>query len=265
MLKLSNKLTIGAAIIVSCVFIYFYDADNNEFDEKLAKTPLAVTSKHTFNNPVPLNKQELFSKEANNVVLQSDQSIPVGNIGNRKEEDKLEWRKASAEFKEFIDLSNKPLMTIEDKDRLSQLMYEAELLHTSSGVLLGDIKGDELSLVDERRRLDAVEYLTTVLVGKYNSPQAYGAKQLALDVITKANVKPTQTEDLRRSLVGDKIELGMAMAVYHEDEWKQFKQQHTISKKLVSYIDNLALIKTEQLSDNALKIAKRLKIHKEGK
>lgn len=256
--------------VTAVALIVFLVMDNNPDEDHLVtantpsstvlhKTELSITSEEPSYKP-----SEGMNEVAGNVTnTQIDTTIRE----NRVEENKLEWRKVTPEFKEFMELSNKPLMSIADKDRLAQLMYETKLVDASRKILLKDVNEKELDLVQERQRLDSIEYLTTLLVGKYNSPLLDSAKQLALDALYHDNVKPEQNLDLRRSLVGDKVELGMVLAVYHADAWESYKTNAPYSEKhakLVEYIDQLALVKADQLSSNALKLAQRLKKIKEG-
>ncbi|KZN66785.1 hypothetical protein [Pseudoalteromonas luteoviolacea] len=265
-MKIQTKIlaTTIAALVVAGGY-YFY-VDNPQPTEALTVQVIAPEA-------VALEETEVVTQESANIPHEDPQndSEPLIKVAreDRTEENKLEWRKASPEFREFLDLSSKPLISIEDKDRLTQLMYEPKLIDASRETLLKEVTENELDLVAERKRLDAIEYLSTVLVGKFNSPQIHNAKQLASDVLLNTNTRDEQSEDLRRSLVGDKIELGMALAVYHEEEWAMVKDQLAgmgeKQARLVSHIDELALIKADQLSSNALKLAQRLKNLKEEK
>ncbi|MBQ4811729.1 hypothetical protein A7985_13295 [Pseudoalteromonas luteoviolacea] len=251
--------------VVALAIFVFVGKSENETEVSVADTTTSNAKQAEQLEEIQVSSDTPASELAVNNEL-ADAKVDTLIRENRIEENKLEWRKVTPEFKEFMELTNKPLMSIADKDRLSQLMYETKLVEASRKILLRDVNEKELDLVHERKRLDAIEYLTTVLVGKYNSPQLDNAKDLALEALYHDNVKPEQDTDLKRSLVGDKVELGMVLAVYHEDAWESYKENATHSDKqakFVEYVDQMALVKAEQLSNNALKLAQRLKKIKE--
>ncbi|MBU2712996.1 hypothetical protein [Zooshikella harenae] len=225
---------------------------------------------HSIVTAVPVNSIINKHKEEHTLKVSASKDhkieVPVQkSAADNKEPPQKEvkpWRKPSTQFQPFIELMNKPLVSEEERVRLQVLMNDYALLNTSREILFRTIKHNELDLVRERERLDAVLYLTTILVGKYNSSQQELASELVIEVLNNRTYQDTLSTDLKKSLVGDKVELGLALAVFHPERWSQYKESYNLGEKhqkLVRYIDELAKLKSEQLKDNAERLANRLR------
>ncbi|WP_027709796.1 hypothetical protein [Zooshikella ganghwensis] len=228
-----------------------------------SQSPSEVITTQT-NNIIYKSKE----KQTTNVHLNKEHKVNVvihESIADKAvspEKEIKSWRKPSPHFQSFIELMDKPLVSQEEKIKLQVLMNDYALLNTSREILFRSIQSNELDLVYERERLDAVLYLTTILVGKYNSSQQELASDLVIEVLNNRAYQDNLSTDLKKSLVGDKVELGLALAVFHPERWSQYKQNYNLGEKhqkLVHYIDELAKLKAEQLKDNAARLANRLR------
>ncbi|MDE1462014.1 hypothetical protein [Spartinivicinus poritis] len=226
-----------------------------------SEAPIAPTPTNEFITEIKegqFKKREFLEEKKNELAVKQ-----IAEDGEDFSVKKVKpWRKPSVYFQPFVELMDKPLVSQEEKVKLQLLINDYTLLNTSRDILLRPLKNNELDLVYERERLDAVLYLTTILVGKYNSSQQELASDLAVEVLNNRTYQDTLSTDLKKSLVGDKVELGLALAVFQPERWNLYKESYNLGKKhqkLVSYIDDLAKLKAEQLKDNAARLANRLR------
>ena len=182
--------------------------------------------------------------------------------------EKLPWRKPSEHFAKFQDLSEKPLIKPEEREQFLSLINSYQMVEKAKEILFEPVSGPELDFTEERARLDAVDYLATLVSGKYNSSQLDHAIQLIFNILNTKRTDDTFSLDLKRSLVGDKVELGIALAVFQSDIWQQYKSTYQADEKqtkLIAYIDQEAEFNKERLKINAQRIANRLKDHSQVK
>lgn len=255
-----KKQTITYLLIVSGVSIFSLVYFPSEQQPNNAAPELNHTS-NTHTNLVINNnlKQDNNATPSKNNNLQPNTLKTDIHTSNKEVKP---WRRPSTHFQSFIDLMNKPLATDIEKIQLRTMMDNYALLNTSKEILTLPVQGKDLNLVDERERLDAVLYLTTILAGKYNSSQVELAEELVVDILNTERIQDTHSRDLKKSLMGDKVELGLALAVFHAERWKLYKDTYQLGEKhqqLINYIDSLAILKTEQLKSHAQRIANRLK------
>ncbi|MGI0117492.1 hypothetical protein [Zooshikella sp. RANM57] len=253
MKKLPFAMVLIAIGIGAVIFSYWL---TNQSHSKVTAAPVnSIIKKHKEEHTLKVSDSEDRKIEVAVQESATDNQEPL-------QQKVKPWRKPSTHFQSFIELMDKPLVSEEERVKLQVLMNDYALLNTSREILFRTIKSNELDLVRERERLDAVLYLTTILVGKYNSSQQELASELVIDVLNNRTYQDTLSTDLKKSLVGDKVELGLALAVFHPERWNQYKENYNLGEKhqkLVHYIDELAKLKAEQLKNNAERLANRLR------
>ncbi|NRD75321.1 hypothetical protein HQQ94_19250 [Shewanella sp. VB17] len=173
-----------------------------------------------------------------------------------------EWRKPSKAFQPFFELNNKALNTKAERENYKLLIDSGKLLAVTEKVLLAKVTENKIDYVKERARLDALYYLSSIISGKYNSSQFDLAIELATEVLNHPTVRNEQGPELKKSLLGDKIEIGLDLAVFQPELWDEYKSANSGDDKhqqLLAYIDNKARFQQKIMLDRTEKLARKLK------
>ena len=175
-----------------------------------------------------------------------EKSAPVGAA--KPEPADRSWRQPSPVFRGFIDLIIHPLVADRD-DRLQEALRDDSLREQARTFLLEVPAGPSLNLNEERRRLDAVEYLTTAvaMLGK-DDPARDHALQTCLEILVRRRQSPEQDTELRRSLLGDRVEIGTELALSAPEAWRRFRDDHPDLQPLTDFIDERAGALSRRLS-----------------
>ncbi|PNQ53566.1 hypothetical protein C1141_20595, partial [Vibrio agarivorans] len=65
---------------------------------------------------------------------------------------------------------------------------------------------------------------------------------------------------IKKSLIGDKVEIAMDLAIFQPEVWLEYKTNSTPSMdKFIHYVDTEASFSRAQAKDNAERLATRLK------
>ncbi|WP_018692015.1 hypothetical protein [Algicola sagamiensis] len=211
--------------------------------------------------PIEAPEQTQLTTLAQTDITDSQAQLDIPPKEIEKKEKKA-WRKPTPEFADFLDLSDKALVSHADQDQFKAIIEDPERVATARKILLKKPEKDKLDWAEEKRRLDSILYVSTLLTGKYSSIQTDLAVELVQDILLAKNFEGLTNKELKRSLVGDKVELGVEFAVYHPEAWDTFKDQHgsdPYHQKLITYIDNFAGTRKEQLLNHVERITARLK------
>lgn len=147
----------------------------------------------------------------------------------------------SEKFKEFYNLKTKYLKSRDDLYKLDIALNDYETLSTAMNTLDIEIKkGARISTKNERERMDATLYITSAL-SQASDP---GQKSLTIDFIKKLLMKDYRYIDdieLKKSLIGDQLEMGLAIKNNHPEEWEKIliNSDNLFNTNLIKHIQSL--------------------------
>ena len=202
-----------------------FTKQNGSWQPSVAKT----SGYYDVKDPKELNKES----ENDPILLKKEAEKEVGL---------KPWRQTSKKFSEFFGLVDKSLVRPHEKERFKQMLNDEYLLESAREVLVQEVDDRILNWTKERERLDAVLYITIVLSGKYQSKLVEDALDVAKKVILKDSATDGQSLDLKRSLMGDRIELGITLLLNQKETWLDIKESlfEIGQNELIAYIENLA-------------------------
>ncbi|SMF69028.1 hypothetical protein [Pseudobacteriovorax antillogorgiicola] len=169
-------------------------------------------------------------------------------------------RKPSEAYEQFLDLLDKPLVSENDKSAFLSIIDDPGLVEFSEKVLTRSEFG-ELNLSKERERLDAISYVGTLLSKKFPVKDDIEARAIEVvkTVLYRESIQGQQSEDLKKSLIGDKVELGVVLAVHWPNEWKEIVQTKKIPERLIEHITFYSDRHNLLMRENVGAIVKKLK------
>tara|TARA_B100001094_G_scaffold331951_1_gene402058 strand:+ start:4502 stop:5224 length:723 start_codon:yes stop_codon:yes gene_type:complete len=183
----------------------------------------------------------------------------------RNQTNKLQkWMQHTPQFKFFLEFREKALKTQEEIDNFKNMINKRDMIDTAKQFLTIQYDANEaLDLIEEKARFNSVNYLSAVITGMYPSSQLEYAIETVQEVISTPISSSISNKDVRKSLLGDKIELGIKLYLYHLQQWHQVKEGAVDEKtqKLLFYIEQEAKKKAVFFKNNARYITERLKQH----
>lgn len=248
-----KRWTIFASITISIltISIYHYSQQSNPIEEINTKISADKSNNHS------LIEKKSFSKKRTQIA-----EPPASTNTENKKNTSPQWMKHTPEFKTFLSFREKAIKTQAEIDEFKQLINSYEMVKQCEIFLLNDaLSGKELDLTEERARLNSVNYLSSLITGKYSSSQLAYAVEIANKVISTPIPASINNTAVIRSLLGDKIELGIDMYLYQHDAWDKIKN-HTMDEKqikLFKYIEKAAKSKAVNLKNNIKTISDRLR------
>ncbi|GEM76763.1 hypothetical protein [Vibrio sagamiensis] len=170
------------------------------------------------------------------------------------------WRQPSEKFDHFISLSSKVLTTTSDRQNFELLLNDYKMVEASRIALLSDIDTNRYNYDDERERWDAIYYISSIITGKYRTQYFNDIINLSIEIINKPLPENITDIEIKKSLIGDKVEIAMDLAIFQPEVWLEYKTNSTPSMdKFIHYVDTEASFSRAQAKDNAERLATRLK------
>ena len=170
------------------------------------------------------------------------------------------WRQPSEEFQSFITLSSKVLTTASDRQNFELLLNDYKMVEATRKALLSDISVERYNYDDERERWDAIYYISTIITGKYKTQHLTDIINLSLEVINKPLPDNIPDDEIKKSLIGDKVEIAIDLAIFQPDIWQEYKaSSDPTMSKFINYVDNKADLSRNKMKSDAQKLADRLK------
>tara|TARA_B100001094_G_C18192682_1_gene808375 strand:- start:2795 stop:3508 length:714 start_codon:yes stop_codon:yes gene_type:complete len=204
-----NLLVISISIFFLYTLYFFYHYNNDSNDKFiLADKHINISS-----------DSEVLSfnyKENKKNIINDDEKVSKNN----------QWMIPSEEYLDYLDIKEKALLTDSDKDAFIDLLNSNIKFDFSKNQIFEGIYEEKYTKKNERNRILAVSYISSVLNSNFKSINKNNAIQLVIDLLEREEVYDIQDLKLKKSLIGDKIELGMAFAIFHPELWKKYKENH---------------------------------------
>lgn len=233
---MKKSITLIVFFVATVSIAILIHTDNNQDQNN------ALTSKtQEFDSGNKINDTNNNINESNSELSHPKELDPYSNKAGI-----YHARNPSKNFEAFYQLKSKVILSSSDtieKSRLLDSHYLYELAtSTLSSIDLAELR---LNHKTQRQRMDAVSFLSEVLDPENNSIQIEMGINFCKEFLSKTLTRANQSTDLKKSLIGDQIEIGLSLAQHHPVIWEEIQKntQNLYNEKIISYIQTLASFK----------------------